>query len=553
MPDQPNFPAFPMNLKQLLNWRFSLVFFHRWIGIAVGLMFVIWTCSGIVLMYAGIPHYTAGEKLQHLPPLDLSKAAITPQEALAKVGGTPLRLLVSMQDGRPAYRINTGQVFGSWTLIFADTGAVMAPLGQDTVIYHLSKLYPAYTETMRYEDYLRQPDFFTHSPALQNRFPLHVVEMDWGSEFYVSEKTGDIVMHTTPWTALLGALGYNLHTLFFWRQQSWWTPLLLTLSWLGLVMTLLGIVLGIWRFSRKPVHLNEGEASHTPYTGWWKWHHYAGLLFGVVMLTWVVSGLISMSIFPSVSESFYNADQIKAGARTVQGFGAPLDLSTLSLEEMRTALETLNKEFPVKELELQVVNEKPYYLAYRAPTDDELANWQSRSAMDFMTPTLEWEHRYIAANDTEAKAFSEFNEADLLQMAARAMPNQQFTELRWLTETDDYYYHTLDSFDLGLPRTVRTLPVLRLKYADTQHTWLYLSPSHAQLLKAEASDRANRWGYYGLHGFDFAMLYRNRPLWDILVLLLLLGCVAMSVTVLSPAYYRLKRHYFRLLSLFAED
>ena len=50
--------------------------------------------------------------------------------------------------------------------------------------------------------------------------------------------------------------------------------------------------------------------------------------------------------------------------------------------------------------------------------------------------------------------------------AAIAMPGHDYTELRWLTAYDDYYYQTLDTFDLGLPRTVRTLPVLRLKYDE---------------------------------------------------------------------------------------
>ena len=61
-----------MKLKQLLSWRFSLIFFHRWLGILVGLMFVAWCVSGFVLMYAGIPHIHAGERLDRLPPLDLS-------------------------------------------------------------------------------------------------------------------------------------------------------------------------------------------------------------------------------------------------------------------------------------------------------------------------------------------------------------------------------------------------------------------------------------------------------------------------------------------------
>ncbi len=179
-----------MKLQQLPSLRFSLIFLHRWLGIAIGLMFVLWTISAVILMYYGIPHHTAGERLSRLPPLDLSTAAVSPQQALDTVGGTPFRLRISMHDDRPVYRINTGTVFGEWTLVYADTGDVMTGVDEDTAIFTLAKLYPEYAEEMRYEGFLREPDMFTHSPALQTQFPLHRIGMGnrfgRGDTYYVS-------------------------------------------------------------------------------------------------------------------------------------------------------------------------------------------------------------------------------------------------------------------------------------------------------------------------------------------------------------------------------
>ena len=59
---------------------------------------------------------------------------------------------------------------------------------------------------------------------------------------------------------------------------------------------------------------------------------------------------------------------------------------------------------------------------------------------------------------------------------------------------------------------------------------------------AERLDRANRWGYYGLHGLDFALLCRYRPLWDIAAIVLLIGVGVSSVTSIVPAFRRLARH-----------
>ena len=540
-----------MKLQQLTSWRFSLIFFHRWLGICVGLMFVAWCISGFVLMYAGIPHINAGERLERLPPLDLTTVQVTPQQALEAVGGTPFRLRISMQGARPVYRINTGAVFGTWALVYADTGALMKPFDAAAALQWVAERYPEHRDTLRYETLLTGPDMFTHSPALQTHMPMHRVALDdaAATEYYVSANTGEAVMKTTRGSRILGFLGYNLHTLFFFRQARWWTPLLHWLSWIGLGMTMLGIVLGIWRFSSKPVYIKRGVTYRTPYTGWWKWHHYAGLIFGALMLTWLISGLVSMSVIPGITETLYTPAQLQAGARTVQGFGPPVDYRPLTVAGIRHAADTIGREFTIKELELLYYNGQPHYVAYRVPAAAEVANWQAHSAMDFIAQNLEHEHRMISATDRNALPFSEFGESDLLRAAATAMPGMEYVELTWLRDYDDYYYQTLDTFDLGLPRTVRTLPVLRLKYDDPQQTWLYLSPTHGQLVKAETRDRRNRWAYYGLHGLDFAFLWERRPLWDIIVLVLLAGCFAMSITTLVPMYERLKRHTRRLLGM----
>ena len=45
-----------------------------------------------------------------------------------------------------------------------------------------------------------------------------------------------------------------------------------------------------------------------------------------------------------------------------------------------------------------------------------------------------------------------------------------------------------------------------------------------------------RWLYHGLHSLDFPWLYKYRPLWDIVVISLLLGGCALSVTSLMLAW-----------------
>ena len=535
-----------MHIRKLLDWRKLLIYSHRWLGIVLGAVFVAWCVSGIVLMYYGVPHLTAGERLMRLPVLDLSSVRISPGEAAAQLKEPPRRVRISMHGDRPVYRFNTGRVFGRWTLIYADTGEAVAPLDRAGALTWLETHLPEH-RNFRYDAYLQQPDTYTRLPAMQTHFPLHRVALNdaAGTEYYVSERSGEAVMKSDRRTRLLGLFGYITHTFFFFRQQSWWSALLQWLSWTGLAMCLTGAVVGVWRYGLSARFRHKGVRSHSPYTGWMKWHHYAGLIFGVLTITWMFSGLVSLDIIPGIRESRYSPQQVAAGARSVQGEGSLIELHTLTADVLRTAATTVSRSFPPKELELLQFGGEPYLIAYRAPTPDTVGQWSSRSGMDFITPTPDGEHMLVSPLRPD-RTFARFDDDTVMRVARDAMPGATIRDAIWLDEYDDYYYKTVSSFDLGLPRMARTLPVLRVRYDDPAQTWLYLTPSPGQIYKVERQDRANRWGYYGLHGLDFAFLYRVRPLWDIVVIGLLLGVGVSTLTSLVPACRRLARHARKL-------
>jgi hypothetical protein len=272
-----------------------------------------------------------------------------------------------------------------------------------------------------------------------------------------------------------------------------------------------------------------------------KWHHIAGLVFGVFTITWVFSGIVSLDVIPRIRETRYSPAQVALGARSVQGEGAVLDLQSLTIDRLQAAASTVSRFFMPKELELLQFGREPYWIAYRPPSPETVDEWSSRSGVDFITPTPDGEHVLVSPFQPD-RAFERFDDETVMRVAREAMPGVTILDAAWLTEYDDYYYKTVSSFDLGLPRMAKPLPVLRVKYDDPEQTWLYLTSSPGQILKSERQDRANRWGYYGLHAFDFAFLYRHRPLWDVVVVALLVGVTVSSVTSLVPACRRLARH-----------
>lgn len=520
-----------------------LILTHRWMGIVLCLMMVVWCLSGAVMMYAGLPHLNAGERLSRLPPLDASAIRVSPAEAAATAGGNAFRIRLSMLGTRPVYRVNTGFVFGRWTLVYADTGGKFAGFTPDEAVRWLEDYVPEARGRLTLDRTLHGPDLYTHNPGIQTHMPMYRIATHdaAGSKYYVSQHSGEAVMKTDRLGRLLGFVGYDLHTWFFFRQKTWWSLLLQTLGWTALGMVILGVTLGITRVSLKPRYGKEPNRSRTPYKGIMKWHHVAGLFFGVLGVTWAFSGVVSLGVMPGFKETLYTPPQVEAGARSVQGQGPRLPLDGISAAQVRDAAATALAAFPVKELELISTGGEPWWLAYRTPTAEEVRDWHSRSAFDFISPTLDHAHRLIAARQPERGALETLPPGQMLAYATQAMPGAKVISADWLQHYDNYYYERHTSFDLGLPQPVKTLPVLRVKFDDPLHTWLYLSPSHGQMLKFEAIERANRWGYYGLHSFDFGFLFRHRPVWDIVVLILLGGVAVLAGSSLLPAWRRLRR------------
>jgi hypothetical protein len=264
-----------MNLKKLLDWRKVLIYSHRWLGILIGVIFVTWCVSGIVLMYYGITTLKAGERLMRYPALDVSQIQLTPAEAAARAElKSPMRLRISMQGDRPAYRFNTGRGFGTWTVVYADTGEKMAPMDADRAMEWARAFRPDRASTIRYAEYMKTADEFVRIPAMQGYLPMHRIALDdeKSTEYYVSEKTGEAVMQTDRWSRVWSFSGYTLHKFFWWRQKPWYKTLVMTLSWIGIVMALTGLVVGIWRYGLTPRFRHKGVHSHSPYKGWMKWH-----------------------------------------------------------------------------------------------------------------------------------------------------------------------------------------------------------------------------------------------------------------------------------------
>ena len=554
-------------MKHWLDWRRWLVYTHRWLGIAGGVLFVAWFVSGVVMMYVRMPGLANEERLARSVALDLSTATVSPIEAArraAVIGDEAAdasaltrpdvettaqklaaevsveRVRVGMLGNRPVYRFGSGR---NETMVFADTATIVEPLDRSQAELIARRYATGYTGPLRYDGYVTEPDQWTLQA--RGQMPMHRFALDDSdaTRLYVSEQTGDVVLRTTARERFWGYLGPVTHWVYFTplrRNGSLWSEVVIWSSLFGCVMCLTGLVWGLWRYSPRSRFRLKRVSSQSPYAGMMKWHHYAGLLFGVITTTWTYSGLLSMGPFNWFSSPGISAQQRETFT------GGPLRLQSLTLENLRAAQAELDRSFrangapgAVKELDATQFQGVTFWLAYRAPSSGEIARWMHVGLLP-RAARGPLEHRIVSALDPAAGTFARFDDAriggegSMLELARAAMPGVAVEDATWLRDYDGHYYDS---------RGARPLPVLRVRYADTNHTWLYVDPARGAIVqRTDDTRRLRRWLYQGLHSLDFPGLYYKRPLWDIVVIVLSVGGLVLSATTLVPTWRRLRRN-----------
>src|SRR5262245_27537512 len=115
-----------------MKWmRKGLIWVHRYLGIALSLLFVVWFVSGIGMLFAGgMPRLNPQEKLYREQEIDLNLVKLSPAQLPqgAYAGdGTAGRASLRMLLDRPVYRID-GQT------MFADDGSVLDGVDKTTAM-----------------------------------------------------------------------------------------------------------------------------------------------------------------------------------------------------------------------------------------------------------------------------------------------------------------------------------------------------------------------------------------------------------------------------------
>ncbi|SFG99840.1 peptidase [Methylobacterium gossipiicola] len=468
-------------LKSLKRW---LILGHRWLGIATGLFFATWVLSGLVMMYVPFPNLTEAARLAGLSPIAWERVRLGPDAALRSLSLShlPPSLSLSLRGDAPVYQVTLGT--GERRVVSAETGAVLGPISRDEALA-LARArgdagpHPTVTPVFR--------DQWTVTARYDALRPFHVVALDdaAGTERYVSALTGAVALETTRFARAWNWLGSIPHWIYLTplrARAALWRDVVLWVSGVAMAGAVSGLVLGVWRLRlRRPY-----ASGVTPYRGMGRWHHLFGVVGGLTLLTFVASGWLSMN----PNHWFTGSAPTPALAAALAG-DAPLP-----------GLDTLRAVATPATVEVRFLG-----LGGQVHVVGADAGGRRRVAPP-VTP-------------------------EALRAAAERLLPGSAAAMETLTAYDAYWYPHHDT---------RRLPVLRVRFDDPAATWAYLDPETGELLaRLDRSGRIDRWLFAAPHRFDFAILTRHRPVWDVLMWSLNLLGAGIALTGIVLGWRRLRR------------
>lgn len=471
---------------------------HRWLGVALCLLFAMWFASGIALHFVPYPDLSQAERLAGEPPLAVAPGCCVSVATALRSAGVEAadvrRVRLAMLDDRPAFHLLTWS--GIATSVHADDGA---PVVVDAALAtRIAGRFPdARAPTML--DVVDDDQWSVNHKWNPWR-PFHRIRLNDSADtiLYVSARTGEVVRDTNRLERSVGWIGAVPHWLYptvLRRLPSAWRQTVIWVAAAGIVSALSGTVLGVLRLRWRRGRLRS------PFHRWHLWHHVVGLGVALFLTTWIVSGFLSVNPGRWFSEAGLTRARAEAHA------GGAFDPAAFPFRLRPAALLRSLAPDDAREIDLVRIAGEPLYRV-RGRTQ------RLFRADDAATPVTEVQMQVLLARG-----------------ASQVVPGAALQNTRLLDRADNYHY-TRD----GTPPNW----LLRFEFADG--TWVQSDPATGDVVDLlDPSRRAYRWWFDALHTLDVPVLAARPGLRSIVIVVLCAAGFAFSVTGVVLGWRRVRR------------
>lgn len=466
----------------------KLVWFHRWLGVATCLVFALWFASGAVLLFKPFPSLSHGEQLRLEAPIDLGAVGLSPRAAAVAAGQGVTALRLVQRGAAPAYIATAA---AGTIAIDSRTGVRLGDLGPSSA----APILPGTAAPL--------PAFAYDQWVVHNRFdpfrPFYRLDAADGARtsLYLSARTGELVQRTNAADRGWNWVGAVLHWAYFTPLRSSftaWDRTVWIVSFVALLVAIAGTILGIVRMMAAR---RQRKPSLTFFRSrWMRWHHLLGLFASVFVLTWMLSGWLSMD-----HGRLFSRGQPTVGQSTRYA-GVPFATALPTQVPMGVPAGT-------KQLDFTVVGGRGLVGAWQS--DGTIVNYDTYYGR--ITPMAV---RALIGN-----------------AVLHAFPPASGFSVAPIDPTATY------ALAEGWPPTA-----LRVTLAGPGLPDVYADGVDGRLLTVMGNSRASyAWTYYALHTFNFPGLTTRPLLRQILVLIPMLFGFLFSITGVVLAVQRLRKSF----------
>lgn len=475
--------------------RKILLFFHRITGVITALLLSMWFITGLVLVYHPFPNaskeekYDKMESLNHTSPLPdiMDIAALVPDTvkiSLAYINKRDSNVVINIHYNKKHIQIDA---------------ATLRPVTEinNTQLRNIASKWSS--GSISSIDTLHERELWIMYNRYVNEMPIYKVYFDDAEkhQLYISSRTGEVQQFTgqsnRTW-ALLGSIPHKLYIPALRADSKLWANTITTLAVICLIAAITGVYAGL-RITIKNYKKSKSIAS--PYRKqWYKWHHVAGLIFGLFVISWSISGTMSVKKIPQWIVKSHRKVPTNISGRTIMPESYRLTVNHIT-----------NNIDSVKSIEWKRFQKRPVI---------EVVSGSKTLYFDGASRTI----TELNLDPTEVKnAISKIHKEDSVKV-----------EL--LAEADNYYM----AWNRELP-----LPVYKVSVDDEDNSTYYVNPKSGNFRYVSDNRRAKRWLFHILHYFNHKWLVDRPVLWTIILWTTALGCTAVSVTGVYISWKYIKR------------
>lgn len=483
--------------KKLTNFIYTT---HRLLGTLLSALFLVWFLSAFVMMYHSFPKLTTEKKIQKfetlmadsLSPIDSILRRVPAGEQITQITlSCPLeKAIFCIETTNNQYTI---PAINGDSLPMIDANAVLA----------MAKRWCA--SPIKRMDTLYKLDQWIPFGALKKEFPIYKFHFNDPEQhqLYIGSQSGEPLQFTTKEARTWAWLGAIPHWVYFtWLRQdaTLWSQVVIGLSALGCFMLLAGLWMGfeVWRNTRKR------PGSFSPYKKkWHHWHYVTGIIFGVTVLTFCFSGMMSLAEVPQ----WISRTELKKSPINY------LNEQPLNPEKMGDYRVLVKQIKGIKELK-----------------------WKRLGTVDFYEISMHKGRQQFRWSGGEFQPLELTRDEVLRAIQPIHSPQAKFTVTQ-LHQFETYYRDMSRMY-----KNKALLPVWKIEVDDHDQSCYYIHPKTGEVKYINQNSRIKYWTYTALHRLRIQGLNSSPQLRKGILWVLLIGgtMVSLSGVVLGIRYLRRK-------------